>query len=496
MAVSPGNSRPLYSRMRPLLLTAAILMLGSAALPAQVHYHPNGQPWKQRARNGPDAEVPGWYYNLGVTGMRVELMEDRPEALLVRYVFPDSPADGKVEVGDWIVGSGSKTWDVPHVNGYGMDKFGPDGPIAAFADALQASQAKKAKGVLKLKIERDGKASKVSLKVGKFAPDLELLLDYLVEHQKKDGSWGSAPQNTFAPLALMSSNKKRHRDAVEKCVRFHAKTTKAEDSSSLINWRYMAAAIVMSEYYLATKEKWLIPELQEIYDFLLTTQYMSMDQINPKAKESHPHTYPKDAMDSHGGWGHNPGFEGYGPIAMITAQGALAFAMMEKCGIEVDHDRHQAAYDFLDRGAGKNHYVWYKDQAAGQQDWADMGRTGAAAIASHMCDWNSKQRKRGQDFASVMGTHPQSFPDTHASPLMGMGYGLLGASINAKAYRSVMEANQWWFALAQCGDGTFCYQPNRDNNGYGGHSRLEATATVAFMLSIPAKALAMTGKEE
>jgi hypothetical protein len=475
-------------------IAALWLALSSAAL-AQVHYHPDGNPWKQRANSGPDAEVPGWYYNLGVSGIRVELMKDRPEALMVRYVFPDSPADGKVEIGDWIIGAADRKWKVPHQNGYGMEKFGPQGPIATFAEAMEDSQSKQAKGKLSLTIEREGKASKVSMKVGKFAPDLEKLLDYLVEHQKKDGSWGSAPQNTFAPLALMASRKKSHQAAVLKNVRMHAKTTKAEDDSWLINWRYMAAAIVMSEYYLATKEKWVLPELQEVYDFLITTQYMSMDQINPKAKESHPHTYPKSEMDSHGGWGHNPGFEGYGPIAMITAQGALAFAMMEKCGIEVDRERHEAAYAFLDRGAGKNHYVWYKDQAAGQQDWADMGRTGAAAIASHMCEWSGKQRKRGQEFASVIGLHPQSFPDTHASPLMGMAYGALGASVNAKAYRSLMAANRWWFTLALCGDGSFCYQPNRDNNGYGAGSRLEATAAVAFMLSIPAKATVMTGRE-
>ena len=47
------------------------------------------------------------------------------------------------------------------------------------------------------------------------------------------------------------------------------------------------------------------------------------EQIDPKAHETHPHAVPKDAKGKKGGWGHNPGFEGYGPIAMITGQGAL-----------------------------------------------------------------------------------------------------------------------------------------------------------------------------
>ena len=146
----------------------------------------------------------------------------------------------------------------------------------------------------------------------------------------------------------------------------------------------MAAGIVLCEYYLHTGEKWLLPEIQEVYDFLISSQYVDLSQLNPKSHDTHPHAVPKTPLDSHGGWGHNPGFEGYGPISMLTAQGALTFALMQRCGIEVDKKRHEAAYDFLRRASGENFYVWYEDQAARANDWADMGRTGAAAIAFHM----------------------------------------------------------------------------------------------------------------
>jgi hypothetical protein len=504
-----------------LLLSILLTAAGIDECCAQVHYHPNGQPWKQKARSGPDAEVPGWYYNLGITGIRTELMEEHPQALMVRYVFPDSPANGKVRAGDLIVGVNGQHFDTPHRNGYGMDKFGPHGPIAEFAQALQLSQpktgaktrirsrAKGGNGSLDITLDRDGKEIQIEIKVGKkygaysdsFPMEcaksdriLAELLDYLVEHQKPNGSWGSPPHDTFAPLALMSSNKKSHKEALLKNVRMHASTTKAVDDSWLINWRYMSAAIVLSEYYLLTGEKWLLPELQEIYDFLHSTQYVNLSQVNPKAKESHPHTYPTTELDSHGGWGHNPGFEGYGPIAMITGQGALAYAMMKQCGIEVDADRHEAAYAFLDRAAGKNHYVWYKDQAAGDEKWADMGRTGTAAIANAMDSKNKKRQRRAKEFASVIGLHPESFPDTHGSPIMGMAYGALGASCDPRSFRKLMDANQWWFTLSQCADGSFYYQPNRDNAGYGADSRISASAAVAFILSIPKAATALTGR--
>ena len=89
------------------------------------------------------------------------------------------------------------------------------------------------------------------------------LLDWLVEAQRGDGSWGSVVADTFAPLALMSSDRRKHRQAVEKSARFHGENTYPGDRSGLVNWRYCAAGIVLAEYYLATEEKWALAELQE-----------------------------------------------------------------------------------------------------------------------------------------------------------------------------------------------------------------------------------------
>ena len=58
----------------------------------------------------------------------------------------------------------------------------------------------------------------------------------------------------------------------------------------------------------------------------------------------------------------------------------------------------------------------------------------------------------------------------------------------------MMRANRWWFTLAQCTDTSFYYQPNRDNAGYGGDSRIKASAVTAFILSVPLKSLHVTGK--
>ena len=77
---------------------------------------------------------------------------------------------------------------------------------------------------------------------------------------------------------------------------------------------------------------------------------------------------------------------------------------------------------------------------------------------------------------------------------MGMAYTALAANIDPESFRLLMDANRWWFTLAQCHDGTFYYQPNRDNAGYGGDSRLTASCVVAFIYTIPRHSLVMTGK--
>lgn len=482
----------------------------SSPVVAQVHYDASGNPWNQRASEGRDAEVPGWFYNLGRTGLRVELIESAPTHLVVRHVFEGTPAHGRVRLGDHIVGAAGRRFETPHRNGYGMEVFGAAGPLLDFANALEACESEKRAGRLALALEREGKPLEVSLELGSksgaFAASfpaacgkseriLGELLTFLLAQQRADGSFGDPVLDTFAPLALLASGERPHLAAVERNARFHASTTKARDEGDLINWRYMAAALVLSEFYVATRERWVLAELEEVRDFLMSTQYLSLAQLSPAVKQSHPDSYPSDAKQQHGGWGHNPGFEGYGPIAMLTGEGALALALMRHCGVEIERARLDAATAFLERGTGSNGYVWYADDVAGDRDWADMGRTGAAGIAAHLHPWpDAATRARARKHALLIGEHPESFPDTHGSPILGMGYAALAANIDPSSWRRLMDANRWWFTLAQCADGTFYYQPNRDNAGYGADSRLSASAVTAFVFSIPKRNLLLTGR--
>ena len=493
-----------------LQLVSLLFLCHAAPSHAQVDYGQDS-PWDQRAESGPDAIVPGWFYNLGITGLRARLVADEPKALLVKYVLPGSPADGQIQIGDLIVGAGGRMFQKDHCNGYGEKVFGADGPVSELAQVLEECQSADRQGKLTLTLRRGKEILELSIdvgtKYGTFAPtfphkcqksDLILaeLLQYLVDQQRKDGSFGDPVHDTFAPLALLASGEAKYLPAVERNVKYHCRVPQANDLG-LPNWYYMSAAIVLSEYHLATGDKSVLPDLQKVQDLIAKGQYLRMSQINPQAKKSHPDSFPKGPKDSHGGWGHNPGFEGYGPIAMLTGQGALAYSLMHRCGIKIDLKNHDAAYDFLKRGTGENGYVWYGDQkGGGPNNWADMGRTGAAGIANFLSPYHGNAyRERALSHARVIGAHPQIFPDTHGSPMMGMAYTALAANLDADCFRKLMDANRWWFTMAHCTDGSFYYQPNRDNSGYGSDSRTLASSVTAFILTIPMRGLVMTGKE-
>ena len=205
----------------------------SVRLMAQVDYA-GDHPWSQRADSGPDAEVPGWYYNLGITGIRAELVADKPKALLVKYVFPGTPARKPIRINDLIIGANGQRFQNKHRDGYGMEVFGADGPVAELADALEACQGKSGTGKLPLMVKRGEATINVDLEIGKkygsYAATypancpksekiLKELLGYISKQQNEEGSFGDPVHNTFAALALLGSGNKRYLPAVERNLR-------------------------------------------------------------------------------------------------------------------------------------------------------------------------------------------------------------------------------------------------------------------------------------
>ena len=437
---------------------------------------------------GPDAATGGWFIHLGLTGLRVKLTPESPQELEVAYVFPDSPSAGKLQTGDRIVGIGKRAFSKAHTFGYGVGKFSYEGPLTEFADGLDAAMA--SKGKLPLLVIREEKKSGVTIQVdtkyGKYAKNWpfkcdrsEMLLREgiadLLARQKASGLWHDRPHlNCFAVLALLGDDPKLHREKILKAARSMARSTDDKIRyEGLDCWKYSLYGIALAEIYLATGEEWILPELQEINSWLVKAQIAD------------------------GGFGHRPanrpGGNGYGSICILTGQAKMAWALMKLCGIQIDEAAYQKAHEFVARGTNKRGYVWYEDSSGGN-GYADMGRTGAAVLA-HAFD---ASRDGYKDFAlrsaKCIGEYPDTFSDTHGSPILGMVWTAFGAAQDPTSLRKLLDTNRWWFTLSQCSDGTFYYQPNRDNNpqDYTAAPRLSATAAAALILTLPKRNLKMT----
>ncbi|MCU0608572.1 MAG: DUF6288 domain-containing protein [Chitinispirillaceae bacterium] len=470
-----------------------------------------GWPWNRATITPPDNEVPGFFINLGITGARAKVSEANLRALQVAYVFANTPAHGKLQIGDLIVGANGKAFVTDLKNGYGMDKFGGDGPCMDFGYALEESQA--GNGILSLNIRRNSQNLTVQLNIGtkygsysKTFPyncsktDLILseLYPFIAGKQNSNGSWGGGVETWFAGLALLSSGDPQYIPHVKKAAQYFASITKADTTGQmegLTVWNYVFAGILLSEYYLATHEQWVLRELEEINSWLIDAQFTDLSQ---QWGWTHGPASPLNI----GGWGHNPAYEGYGPTNQHTGLALTAMSLMKLCGINVDLSRMELGYNAINRGTGQNGYVWYSPVicCGGPNDYADMGRTGVSALAHYFAPFSDiKYKERAKLNARCIGydNRFKSFPDTHGSPHLGMIVTAMGVHISDdQGFRNLMDYHRWWFSLAQTHEGNqFVGQPSRDAGGsYGYGSRISASAVAALVLAAKNKTLVLTGK--
>ena len=158
--------------------------------------------WGRTTKVGLDAEVPGWYINLGITGARAMIAEAEPKVLLVTFVFKGTPASGKLQKDDRIIAVNGRPFVRAHKFGYGTDKFGYEGPMMDFGNALEESQGER-NGRLFLDLLRGDRKLKVELqlttKYGSFSSTypfdckktdvvLAEIYAYLFKAQKADGT--------------------------------------------------------------------------------------------------------------------------------------------------------------------------------------------------------------------------------------------------------------------------------------------------------------------
>ncbi len=321
-----------------------------------VHERSDGWPWNLKLHGYQDAEIAealgtGWFLNVGPTGIRAQITHDNPKYFTVRYVFKESPAAGKIQIGDIIVGANGTVMDVEHYFGRGSRGRGTwEGPMVEMSKLIENSQA--ADGKIGFIVWPGGDKSKEKTvdvhvePIGRFSPTwpydcersnklmLELCEFLFEEHQRTGGSFGRPHTSNAAILALMASNVPKYER-----VAFDIVKGMADNRYDPLNgvgfpaWGWGHQGILLGEYYLLTQDRRVLPAIESLVNCVVIAQ----------------------TPDS-GGFSHRPnpfimrriadgGPKGYGAMSLTGGIIMTALSIFKEAGL----DYGGSAYDQLNQ---------------------------------------------------------------------------------------------------------------------------------------------------
>ena len=295
----------------------------------------------------------GFFMNVGPTGIRARITHEHPKFFTVKFVFENSPAAGKIEAGDIIIGANKKIMDVKH-NFAKRGNLGWEGPMVEMSKLIEESQ--KADGKLELIVWPQGKRSEqknviVQIEaVGGFSKTypyncersdklMNKLCDFIAaEHRRKNGFNERPHTKTAMLLALMASGEKKYDSIIrEEIKKYYSKRYDSENSNGFQAWSFGHDGVVMGEYYHLTKDKKLLPAIQ------------SLSQCIEESQAYH-----------NGGYCHKPyptivrrflsgGPKGYGPVTMTSGIIMAALSILKRSGLNYSTKAHKRLhYAYID----------------------------------------------------------------------------------------------------------------------------------------------------
>ena len=408
-------------------------------------------------------------WNLGPTGARgwmwgMRLRTDYARQILITKVDPKSPADGVLEVDDVILGIGGK-------------KFDSDARIA-FGKAVTEAEKMKNRGKLKLIRWREGKTQNVTLQLkvmgsySKLAPmkckKSQKILDDACGYIKENGI-GRGITGHVNALGLLASGEKKYLPM----VRDYAHQIRVEDAYSMSSWNMGYMNIFLSEYYLLTKDKAVLPKIR------------------------HMALYLAKGQSRVGTWGHgNAGpdgiIRGYGAMCQPSLSCAVSLLLNRKCGIDdpvVEQAIRKSGIFFstyvdkgnIPYGDGSPRYV--------------HDSNGRSSLAVIMYDLLDNPRAYGF-FARMTVASYGEREEGHTGNYWGMLWGPLGAMrAGPEAAAAFIREQEWFFEMERRWDGGFSYQGGANMSGSEHKTPgWDTTGARALMYAMPLKKLYITGR--
>ncbi|MDP0491094.1 MAG: DUF6288 domain-containing protein [Verrucomicrobiota bacterium JB023] len=485
---------------RGLVGTLCLLAL-SIVNPAQAALRRGESPVPDLTAGGTIDEKHDW--NLGPTGARgwmwgYKLQTTKARQIYITEVAKGSPADGKLEVGDVLLGVQGK--------GFNSD------PRVELGNAIGEAEAKS--GALTLTRWREGETSEVTLTIqtkGSYEEDSpfgceksqKILAEgcaHVAKRLKRELKDFSSPtskgpddyrsysssdiMNTVDAMALLASGKPEYADLVKQFAHAYAPDDlelALNSRSRMAAWGWSYINLFLCEYHLATGDEAVLPAIE-----LYTTRIAEGQSFI--GSWGHAMAWP----DVNGGKLHGV-LSGYGALNSAGLICHLSLILGKKCGVESEEvdTAIEKANNFFGFYANKGS-IPYGDHLPNWDRHDDNGKNSMAAVLFDL----QGQTERANFFAKMTLASHGERERGHTGNYFSLLWGPLGAQrAGDEATAAFMRPQRWFYDLNRSWDGSFPYQGGA-NSGKGEHSYAGWDSTGAFMLSyaIPMKRLFITGK--
>jgi hypothetical protein len=412
-------------------------------------------------------------WTLGPTGARGwiwsrDLETTEARQILITKVEKGSPADGVLAIGDVILG----------VDG---TPFARD-PRRVFGEAIGEAEREQNKGVLKVLRWRAGSQGEVTLQLAVLGdyrstapydcPKSQRILEAGCRHLAQHGLGGRVLGEINA-LALLASGKPEYLEVVKAYARKIGPANLKLKYDGMASWHWGYANLLLTEYYLATGDDYVLPAIREY-----TVQIAR-------------------GQSAVGTWGHGMALPtedgrlgGYGALNQAGLVCWMSLALAEKCGVrdqvvQAAVDKAAAFFAFF---AGKGS-VPYGDHPPYWEYHDNNGKSSMAAVGFDLLGKTPEAR-----FFSWMSTAAYDEREAgHTGNFFSLMWGPLGvARAGPEAVAASFKEQRWYYDLARRWDGGFTYQ-----GGAGGHDSYadwDMTGAMMLGLALPLQKLQITGK--
>ncbi len=386
----------------------------------------------------------GWTHDwtLGPTGLRGWIYSDKMVTTDARQIYvtrvdKGSPADGKLRLGDVILGVDGQRFD-----GDARMQFGK---------AITEAETAVRRGMLRLTVWRKGEIRNVVLKLrvmGSYSATapfnctksrriLELGWEAMAGTMKREPAKGHIIARALNGLALLASGDRRYFPVLREQAKI---LSTYNQSRGVRTWQYAHVNMFLAEYVLATGDRSLIPGgLERITRLIVEGQSIV------------------------GTWGH--GFvqgeaKRLGGYGMMNAPGiplTYSLVLAKRAGVKVKglDEAIRKSEVFLRFYVGKG-AIPYGDHRPWIQTHEDNGKCGMAAVLfDHQDDVKATEYFSRMSVAS----HGAERDTGHTGNFFNMTWALPGvARSGMHATGAWMKEFGWYYDLARRWDGTFAYQ--------------------------------------